>query len=115
MKHLIACGISLILFSNLHAQTNLFKDSAFSHYKTNPFLFNHTYQLQQQNNPIIPKIYFNKELKSANPSVLLLPKPDLTFVRKYNHSDIYQSTPDNMFIVKSDSTLIFNMPVADRN
>jgi hypothetical protein len=43
-------------------------------------------------------------------SVLKLPKPQLTQIGNYNHFDIYQSTPDNMIVIKPDSTVCFTMP-----
>ena len=44
-------------------------------------------------------------------SVLKIPKPELTYKSNSNGFDIYQSTPDNMYLIKPDSTIAFNMPV----
>ena len=115
MKQVMAFGIFFILISNLHAQSNVLKDSVFSSWQSNRYFFNHAGQLQQKNNSTIPETFFKQQVKTVDPSVLNLPEPQLTFLRKYNHSNIYQSTPDNMFIIKPDSTLIFNMPVADND
>jgi hypothetical protein len=104
-----------MFISNLHAQSNSSKDSVFSSWQANRYFFNHAKQLKQKNNQINPKTFFMEKVKPVDPSVLKLPEPELAFVRKYNHSNIYQSTPDNMFIIKPDSTLTFNMPVADNN
>lgn len=112
MKHLIACGISLILVPTLHAQINHFEDSVFSSMRKNNY-FGNIYNLQQKNTPR-PDIVL-KKIEPVDPSVLQLPKPDLTFIRNYNHADIYQSMPDNMFVTKPDSSFISNMPVADNN
>jgi hypothetical protein len=115
MKQIIAFIIFFILISNLHAQSNTFKDSLFSSWQNNRYFFNHAEQLKQKNNQINPKTFMVQKTTPANPSVLKLPAPELTFVRNYNHSNIYQATPDNMFIIKPDNSLIFNMPVANNN
>ena len=67
-----------------------------------------------QNNQ--PKVFqFKEPFKALNPDVLSLPKPTLTFVGNLNHSNIYQATPDKMYIIKPDSTFKSNMPIADIN
>ena len=48
-------------------------------------------------------------------SVLKIPKPQLTQIGNYNHFDIYQSTPDNMIVIKPDSTICFIMPNAAKH
>jgi hypothetical protein len=45
-------------------------------------------------------------------SVLKIPKPQLTPIGNHNHFDIYQSTPDNMIVIKPDSSIHFTMPNA---
>lgn len=115
MKQTIACVTFFILISNLHAQSSTFKDSLFSSRQNNRYFFNHAEQLKQKNNLINPRTFVTQKVKPVDPSVFKLREPELTFVRNYNHSNIYQSTPDNMFIIKPDSSLIFNMPVANNN
>ncbi len=115
MKRLFIFSICSLFILNLHAQSNAFKDSIFSSWQNNRYFFNHAEQSQQKNKLINPKTFFMQKIKPVDPSVLKLPKSELTFVTNYNHSDIYQSSPDNMFIIKPDSTLIFSMPVADNN
>ena len=44
-------------------------------------------------------------------SVLKIPNPKLTWIDNHNHFDIYQATPDNMYVIKPDSTKHFNMPI----
>ena len=43
-------------------------------------------------------------------SVLKIPTPLLTQIGNYNHFDIYQSSPDNMIVIKPDSSIRFTMP-----
>ena len=114
MKRLLVFSIGLLFGLILHAQTNHFKDSVFSSLRKNYFL-NHINNLQQKNNSPVPGIYFKQQVKPIDPCVLQLSKPDLVFVKKYNHTDIYQSSPDKMFIIKPDSSFISNMPVAANN
>lgn len=46
----------------------------------------------------------------ADTSVLRIPSPQLTYKGNHNHFDIYTATPDNMYVIKPDSTVHFNMP-----
>ncbi len=105
MKYIIVYGISLMFILNLHAQSNISTDSAFSLLQNNRYFLNHTNTLQQKNNLKFPNIYFEK-VKPADFFVLQSPKPKLFFVNNINHSNIYQSSPDNMFIIKPDSTIL---------
>ncbi len=113
MKYMILAVISLMFISNVSAQSNNFKDSASSGYLHNNYFFNHTNRIQQNKHPLI--FNFKKTMKSIDPSVLLLEQPKLVFAGNVNHFNIYQSSPDNMVIIKPDSTFLFNMPVADNN
>ncbi|HEY2726524.1 MAG TPA: hypothetical protein VGI61_05095 [Parafilimonas sp.] len=51
-------------------------------------------------------------LRLFDTSVLKIPMPHLTQIGNYNHFDIYQSTPDNMIVIKPDSIIYFTMPNA---
>jgi hypothetical protein len=113
MKYAVIFGISLIVISNLHAQSNFSKDSALSALLNNKYFFNHANTFQKNNNPVI--FNFKKNLNPIDPCVLQLAQPKLAFIENVNHSNIYKSSPDNMFIIKPDSTILFNMPVADNN
>jgi len=113
MKYIVVLGISLIFISNVQAQSSRSKDSALSALLNNKYFFNHTNTFQKNNNPII--FNFKKNIKPIDANVLKLAQPELVFVENINHSNIYQSSPDNMFIIKPDSTILFNMPVADNN
>ena len=46
-------------------------------------------------------------------SVLRIPPPQLTYKGNHNHFDIYSATPDNMYVIKPDSTNHFNMPTGN--
>ena len=46
----------------------------------------------------------------ADTSVLRIPAPQFTYKGNSNHFDIYTATPDNMYVIKPDSTIHFNMP-----
>lgn len=46
----------------------------------------------------------------ADTSILAIPPPQLTYKGNHNHFDIYSSTPDNMHVIKPDSTIHFKMP-----
>lgn len=46
-------------------------------------------------------------------SVVRIPPPQLTYKGSYNHFDIYSATPDNMYVIKPDSTIRFNMPTGN--
>ena len=50
---------------------------------------------------------------SLNHGVLRLPTPKLTYKGNSNHFDIYTATPDNMYVIKPDSTIRFNMPTGN--
>ena len=65
----------------------------------------HTYikTATYENNLIIANNYSS--------SVLQLPAPILTYKGNKKGFDIYQATPDNMFVIKPDSSVAFNMPV----
>ena len=110
MKYIVLFGISLMFISSLHAQLNTSKDSALL---SNQLFFNHINGFQKKDNPIT--FNFKKNIKPIDPSVLQLAQPKWVFVENINHSDIYKSSPDNMFIIKPDITILFNMPVANNN
>jgi hypothetical protein len=56
--------------------------------------------------------YYDTSIKpNNNNSVVQIPKPVLTYKGNTNGFDVYQATPDNMFLIKPDSTTAFNMPV----
>ena len=44
-------------------------------------------------------------------SILKIPEPVLTYKDNKNSFNIYQATPDNMYVIKPDSTVAYNMPV----
>ena len=113
MKYIVVLGIGLIFISNVQAQSSGSKDSALSALLNNKYFFNHTNTFQKNNNPAI--FNFRKKLNPIDPCVLQLVQPKLAFIENVNHSNIYKSSPDNMFIIKPDSTILFNMPVADNN
>ena len=50
---------------------------------------------------------------SLNNDVLKLRIPKLTYKHNSNHFDIYTATPDNMYVIKPDSTIRFNMPTGN--
>ncbi len=50
---------------------------------------------------------------SLNNDILKLPTPKLTYKGNGNHFDIYTATPDNVYIIKPDSTIRFNMPTGN--
>lgn len=50
---------------------------------------------------------------SLNNDILKLPTPKLTYKGNSNHFDIYTATPDNMYVIKPDSTIRFNMPTGN--
>jgi hypothetical protein len=54
----------------------------------------------------------NNRLQFFDTSVLKIPTPQLTQIGNYNHFDIFQSSPDNMIVIKPDSSICFNMPNA---
>lgn len=45
-------------------------------------------------------------------SVLKIPEPILTQIGNHNHFNFYRSSPDNMIVIKPDSTIGFTMPNA---
>lgn len=62
------------------------------------------------------KLFFHGHDNSTVPgnydnSVLKIPSLQLTYKENTNGFDIYQATPDNMYLIKPDSTVAFNMPV----
>jgi hypothetical protein len=52
---------------------------------------------------------------NSDTSVLKIPNPKLTWIDNHNHFDIYQATPDNMYVIKPDTTKHFNMPNAAKS
>lgn len=50
---------------------------------------------------------------SLNNRVLRLPAIKLTYKGNSNHFDIYTAAPDNMYVIKPDSTIRFNMPTGN--
>ena len=48
----------------------------------------------------------------ADTSILKLPTPKLQYTGNYNQFDIYKSSPDNMIVIKPDSSNYFTMPNA---
>jgi hypothetical protein len=73
---------------------------------------------------IVPLLFFSMFAKAqqkrfqlpltGGTSVLKIPYPKLTWIGKHAHFDIYQATPDNMYVIKPDSTNHFNMPIAGK-
>lgn len=55
---------------------------------------------QQKVRPVLP---------FADTSVLSVPPPLLTYKGNSNHFDIYTATPDNIYVIKPDSTIHFQM------
>lgn len=53
-------------------------------------------------------------LQSADSSVLKIASPNLTYLYNQNHVDVYEATPDNMKVIKPDSSNHFTMPVAGK-
>jgi hypothetical protein len=110
---MIIYAISLMFISNLHAQLNRFNDSAFYSILNNHYL--NQIDGFQQNNSIIPNIIFKRNLKMNDPFVKNLTPPVLTYIGKVKHFNLYSAAPDDMYILKPDSTFILNMPVANNN
>ena len=102
MKFLILAIFSLISTALLKAQS----------YNNNSLkLYQH--HLNPDN---YKKIFFHNNdnaiiINDYNNSVLKIPTPILTYKGNTNGFDIYQSTPDNMYLIKPDSSVAFNMPV----
>jgi hypothetical protein len=73
---------------------------------------------------IIPLLFFSIFTKAqqkkfqlplfGDTSVLKIPNSKLTWIGNHNHFDIYQATPDNIYVIKPDSTNHFNMPNAGK-
>ena len=53
-------------------------------------------------------------LQSTDSSVLNIDSPKLTYLYNQNHVDVYKATPDNMKVIKPDSSNHFTMPVAGK-
>ncbi len=104
---------SLLTAANAKAQSNFHADSLTLYHhnlnQNNTFLESQKSVLSQQDNPIT-----NPQQLNTDNSVLKLPASKLTYTANSNSFDIYQATPDNMFVVKPDATVVFNMPVAGK-
>ncbi|MFT4154514.1 hypothetical protein [Parafilimonas sp.] len=50
---------------------------------------------------------------SLSNGVLRLPAIKLTYKGNSNHFDIYTAKPDNMYVIKPDNTVHFNMPTGN--
>jgi hypothetical protein len=101
MKFLILILFNLIITSAIEAQLN--NRDSLKLYKND---------FHPQNKKIIPKYYSTLITRlNYDNSVLKIPRPLLTYRGNTNFFNIYQSTPDNMFVIKPDSTIVFNMPI----
>jgi hypothetical protein len=97
---------SLAITANAKAQSNLHTDSLtlYHHHFRSGNLFS------ASQNAIT-----NPEQITTHNSVLILPAPKLTYIDNSNSFAIYKTTPDNMFVIKPDDTIAFNMPVAGKS
>ena len=112
MKYCISL-FCLIIAANAKAQSNFQADSLTLYHHN--FNHNNTFSesqraiLAQQNSAIT-----NPQQLNTDNSLLRLPASKLTYIANSKQFDIYQATPDNMFIVKPDDTIVFNMPVTGK-
>jgi hypothetical protein len=96
----------------VNAQSNIFPE--FSKKFQYPQTLNNTFQ-NYNFQPHILKLPDSTIVHFQQPQdnfVLKLPVPKLSYKENANSFDIYQATPDQMFVIKPDSTIHFNMPVA---
>jgi len=101
MKPSILFFLSLITGSTLKAQSQ-FSDS----------INLHQHKFDRDNYEKMRTTYnYDTSIQSNNNFVVQIPKPVLTYKGNTNGFDIYQATPDNIFVIKPDSTTAFNMPV----
>ncbi|HEX5152262.1 MAG TPA: hypothetical protein VFW07_12500 [Parafilimonas sp.] len=105
MKHLIIIFFSLYVSTGLKAQIHDNFDSSINVLKSK---INHNdFKSFQRFSGT------GLEFQSINDKIVLkLPKPVLKFQYNANQFDVYNATPDNMFVIKPDNTVIFNMPIA---
>jgi len=107
MKKLVFGLLALTSYYFVNAQLHSDFDSAIN-------IFNNkiNHNADKNNFPKLVNVdYPSQELHSD--FVVQLQRPVLRFQYKVNDMDIYQATPDNLYTVKPDSTISFNMPVAD--
>ena len=60
-----------------------------------------------------PLVHADQNNALNNDFVVYLPQPLLQFQHNVNGIDIFQATPDNIYVVKPDNTVSFSMPVAN--
>jgi hypothetical protein len=100
MKFLILSIFSLISTAALKAQFYNHDSLKLYQHHLNPDDYKKLFPHGQENS-----------IPGCDKSILKIPAPLLTYKGNTNGFDIYQSTPDNMYLIKPDSTIAFNMPV----
>lgn len=115
MKRFCITVACLAFISTINAQSKFFRDSSLSLHFSNHYPSNANLK-QEYNNPLIllRNVAVHQQPQDQDNCVVKLPTPVLTFVGKSIGSNIYQSSPDNMYVIKPDSSLEFNMPVTIR-
>src|SRR4051812_5708463 len=98
MKFLILAIFSFISIAALKAQSYNNDSLKLYQHHLNPDIYKKLF-LHGHDNSAIPNNYDN--------SILKIPAPLLTYKGDTNGFDIYQATPDNMYLIKPDSTVAF--------
>jgi len=105
MKSFVFILLGLVSHSVINAQFRSDFDSAIHVFKNK---INHA----------ADKINFQRLIYADQKSIpddciVWLQQPLLSFQNNVNNRDIFLATPDNMYMIRPDSTLSFNMPVID--
>lgn len=110
MKIFISCCL-LIISISVKAQSKIF-ERPFDEFNKKSTLKNNPDFNQQKN---FLNLQSNIDIKFFQPFDVMVEKlPDikLSYLHNNNHFIIYKAAWDNIYVVKPDSTIHFNMPVA---
>ena len=92
-------------FTAAHAQVHSSFDSAVN-------VFNNNIHHLAGKNKVWQLVNSNAVTRVNDNCVVQLQQPTLQFQYNVNNMEVYQATPDNIYIVKPDPTISLPMPVA---
>ena len=108
MKNFVFIVVGLLTHTALHAQLHSEFDSSVN-------IFRNKINLTAVKNNFQKLQYLDQPSQPVNDNfVVHLQQPVLRFQYNVNNMNVYQATPDNIYMIKPDNTIAFNMPVAEQ-
>ena len=116
MKYLISYCFTLMFICCIIAQSNQFPHLN-QNFQQPQIINNNTAfnNLKKHIQKLPGNAILNLQQLPSDNFVLKLAEPKLTYKGNSIGFNVYQATPDQMFVIQPDSTTVFNMPVAFAN